>query len=282
MIEKIPLIGPPLRRTLNRQAWFHRFKHRPFMLWLWMWASPGPRQVLRKEAAFYRRLLGPLRTKDGIILDIGANTGLLTKVFADYARTVVAVEPEPSNIAVLRSHVRWKRQKVRVVEAACGAEAGVQELMVYSESGALNTFRPQWKEALEAGFLGTIPPFSGKRLAVPVTTLDALIRQYGPPVFLKVDVEGYEWEVFQGLSQRIPLLVFEANLPVFRTETIRIVERLSMLDTGATFNYADDFDLQLRDYLPADRFIETLSQLEKASIDIVCRGTDHADAYPGG
>jgi FkbM family methyltransferase len=244
-----------------------------------MWSSPGPRNVIRKEAALYRYLLQPLKSKKGPIFDIGANTGWLTKVFLDYAEQVVSVEPEPSNIAVLHSRLRWRKNKVILVEAACGAESGTLELLVYSRSGALNTFLPKWKAALEDGFLGELPPFSGQRLPVSVVTLDTLIRQHGLPMFLKVDVEGYEREVFRGLNQSVPLMVFEANLPVFLQETLSVIDRLVALNPSAKFNYAEDFEIRLTTYVTADRFKEIIKGLGKASVDIICRGSGYSEYF---
>lgn len=40
-------------------------------------------------------------------------------------------------------------------------------------------------------------------------TLDDLIKDYGTPDFIKIDVEGYEKEVIQGLTQLVPFLGFE-------------------------------------------------------------------------
>jgi hypothetical protein len=44
---------------------------------------------------------------------------------------------------------------------------------------------------------------------VPVTTLDALIRRFGEPRFVKIDVEGVEDQVLRGLSDAPPALSFE-------------------------------------------------------------------------
>ena len=42
-----------------------------------------------------------------------------------------------------------------------------------------------------------------------MTTLDHLIQTFGRPAFCKIDVEGLEAEILDGLSQPLPLLAFE-------------------------------------------------------------------------
>ena len=49
---------------------------------------------------------------------------------------------------------------------------------------------------------------------VPVTTLDALIAEHGPPRFVKIDVEGHEAEVLRGLSR--PGAVDRLRIPARR------------------------------------------------------------------
>ena len=64
---------------------------------------------------------------------------------------------------------------------------------------------------------------------IPTNTLDSFINTYGVPDYIKIDVEGFEWEVISGLTQTVPLVSFEANLPDFLFETVSIIEYLSKL-----------------------------------------------------
>jgi hypothetical protein len=80
--------------------------------------------------------------------------------------------------------------------------------------------------------VGRVPSFTAVRwdTAVPikVTTLDALIATYGRPAFCKIDVEGYETAVLQGLSQPLPALSFE-YIPAVKERAVACVRRLSEL-----------------------------------------------------
>lgn len=50
-----------------------------------------------------------------------------------------------------------------------------------------------------------------KSYEVEINTLDCLIDEIGIPDYVKIDVEGYDFEVLSGLSRPIPLLSFEFN-----------------------------------------------------------------------
>ena len=47
------------------------------------------------------------------------------------------------------------------------------------------------------------------KIQVETITLDDLIKQYGEPRFIKIDVEGYELEVLQGLTTKQADICFE-------------------------------------------------------------------------
>ncbi len=69
-----------------------------------------------------------------------------------------------------------------------------------------------------------------------VVTLDGLIAAHGEPAFCKIDVEGFEADVLEGLSKPLRALSFE-YLPMAHEATLKaldIVEQLGAYE----YNYS--------------------------------------------
>jgi FkbM family methyltransferase len=178
------------------------------------------RQALREK---FRPYVEP----GGLVFDIGAHRGEYADVFADLGARVVAVEPNPRLAELIRS--RYGRRLTDVVCTAVGSTSRDGELHVGSDDQH-STLSLEWK---------AVAPERDwpHRVVVPVTTLDALIDEYGEPGFIKIDVEGYEADVLAGLSRPVRALVFEFQqaLPDVRRACLRRLRELGSYET-----YVDD------------------------------------------
>jgi len=151
----------------------------------------------RRDRFLNRRFYGQIVRRGDLCFDIGANVGQTVDALLQADAVVVAVEPNPSCLPVLDYYFRHNRS-VTIVNKALGASAGSGELH-YTEAETTASMRADW-------------PFPNRNvLEVEITTVDALIAEFGVPQLLKVDVEGFELQVFKGLSQPIPLIYFEMH-----------------------------------------------------------------------
>ena len=91
-----------------------------------------------------------------------------------------------------------------------------------------------------------------------MTTLDALIAEYGKPAFIKIDVEGFELQVLNGLSQPIRYISFEYTVPEQTQNAIDCMMRLSSLDKDIKFNYSVEESMKwaLKTWLSTEEMIE--------------------------
>lgn len=147
------------------------------------------------EVAPAHRLVLDLLGPGTVLVDAGAHIGTLSTPAAARGATVVAVEPNPVNAALLRSNTAG--QDVTVVEAALGAIPGTVSFLA---DGA-------WGRVVDGTAAGaaTVQVVTGREL------LGVLGR---PPDVVKLDVEGFEIEAIAGMAPLLthrPPLIFESN-----------------------------------------------------------------------
>jgi FkbM family methyltransferase len=158
---------------------------------------------LRRLAALYRPYVGP----GDLCFDIGAHVGDRTRTLRRLGARVVAVEPQP----VCLEFLRWMYRKdaaVTIVAAAVGAAEGEATLLVSERTPTVSSLSQAWVESVRRA-----PRFTGVtwdgHVTVRVTTLQALVNRFGRPAFCKLDIEGSEAAALSGLTQAIPVVVFE-------------------------------------------------------------------------
>jgi FkbM family methyltransferase len=198
------------------------------------------RRALRDGLSLY----GEFVQRGDLVFDIGANIGAKTEIFLLLGARVVAVEPQPEPVEEIRARCIGHEPNLIVVQKAVGAKAGRSILHMKRQSGQ-SSLLEQW-EGVDAG-----------EMVVELTTLDALIEQYGFPSFVKIDVEGFEDQVLAGLSKRLPCLTLEYHCSEEGARTMKtLVEYLAQ--SGSLLINATPEDgnrLLLSEWISGDEFL---------------------------
>ena len=187
----------------------------------YIWQNPSYPEVRRNEGArdLYRVLNKPwLRPESiGTVLDVGANEGQFIKVARVLfpGASILAFEPNPRLTRCLESLLS-ERGNGAVLPIACGRESATMPLHRTKFSPATSLLQPATQR---------VPDFPSLEaedtIEVKVERLDQAVRaslSARPPYLLKIDVQGFEWEVLQGATAILPditVILCEVNAVPF-------------------------------------------------------------------
>jgi FkbM family methyltransferase len=198
-------------------------------------------QRFERLRQFYQQFI----TRDALCFDIGANYGDRTSTFLELGAIVVAVEPQDDCMEFLR--LKYGRNpRVKLIHQGLADHPGERTLAINPQNPLVASMSPDWIAGIRQRPRFSQTEWSTVR-TVPVTTLDELIQRYGLPAFCKIDVEGFEYQVLQGLSQPIPSVSLEytPELIEMACACVDYLEKLGVYQ----FNYSVEESLEMT--LPA-------------------------------
>ncbi|MEC9369127.1 MAG: FkbM family methyltransferase [Pseudomonadota bacterium] len=147
---------------------------------------------------------------------------------------LVAIEPSPTNVALLKRNLSLNGHKsVPVIETAISDKPG-ERLFHLSRQSNLGTFH-------DTG--SGVRHLSGESIPVRTMTVPEIAAQHGAPDLIRMDVEGHEVEVIGGMLEHIrkrklaPMILFETHLSRYSPEHDMAAILKALFDNGYTTRY---------------------------------------------
>lgn len=168
----------------------------------------------------------------GVVLDVGANTGFYSIVAAaaDTRNRVIAFEPFPPVLALLRSTVRLNR---------CEHRVAIAPIAVSNEVGHADLFVPLQDHGLvetSSTLNGEFKAEHSERVRVEMTTIDAYVDRLTLTnvTMIKIDVESFEAQVLSGAQQ-----LMNRDRPVIFCEVLPQGDAARIDEIRAQHDYVD-------------------------------------------
>ena len=193
-----------------------------------------------------------------LIFDIGANLGSTVKIFIRKSKKIVAFEPNKLLVNNLKE--MFKHDNVIIDTRALSDKVGTKVFNV-SNADSLSTFSEDWIH--NSRFSNTIT--WDTQIEVETTTLDNIIEEYGIPDYVKIDVEGYEYEVLSSLTKFLPDTLFAFEWAEETKDKIcLILEHVNNLGYRS-FGYTEEdkvlFDGEI-DWVGYEKFLKTVEEFK--------------------
>jgi len=176
----------------------------------------------------FKCLLKVLRR--GVFVDVGAYVGFYSILSAKHGWRVVAFEPNPINVILLRYNIALHGvgDRVVVVDKAAGDVHGYAEFSI-SSSHSESSFTKYLKNELRL-----------LNIDVEVVTIDSILGSLGigdvENLVMKVDVEGFGLRVLRGARRSIekyrPFILFEVHRTFDEEDEIHALKMLKSLGYG--------------------------------------------------
>ena len=192
----------------------------------------GLRLSRTRNDVAHQTVRGLAKNEIDIVLDVGANTGQFAKSIrrANYQGKIVCFEPLPDAHEKLKNHFVGDERVLIHPRTALGNVRGSVQINVSGNSvssSILNLLPAHSDAAPESVYIDTIK--------TDIDCLDNVFADYVTPenrVFLKIDTQGYEWNVLNGAElslKKIDGLLLEMSLvPLYDGQRLwkEILDRL--------------------------------------------------------
>lgn len=172
--------------------------------------------------------------EDVLIFDVGLNVGSKSEALLSRGAKVVGFEPQQNCLQKAMQKLS-KFENFYAENVALSKEEGESYIYV-SDADTLSSMSQEFIDKVKyMRFNGVKWNFFPDK--VLTSTLDKMISKYGKPKYIKIDVEGYEYEVLQGLTEPVEYISIEFT-PELYENSEKCLNYLDQLGkNNCTFNY---------------------------------------------
>ncbi len=210
-----------------------------------------------KRLFFYRQFVN----KNDLCFDVGANVGNRVETLLKIGAKVIAVEPQEKCCKVLNSQFG---NEITIINKGLGEKECMKKFHICDSSefglSPFSSFSDEWINACSKEERFDKSYSWDKTIEIEMTTLDKLIENYGMPSFIKIDVEGYEFEVLQGLTHPIAMISFEYTIPEQTNkieQCIKIVEKFNP-NICCNFSIGESMEWALTNWVSVPEFLKLI------------------------
>lgn len=192
-----------------------------------------------------------------IFFDVGANLGnRVEPVLAIGGIKVVAIEPQEQCYNYLKKKFG---NKITIINKGLSSQVGIQNMYIGDVSTVSSFSKKFVDESQKSKRFGDVE--WNTEQSIEMTTLDILIETLGVPKFIKIDVEGYEFEVLKGLTKPVEYISFEYNVPEMLGNAINCIEYVaSIMPIKCNYSEGDTMILALKEWISVEEMISLVNK----------------------
>ena len=140
-----------------------------------------------------------------LCFDIGSNVGNWALANLTNYDKIVSIEASPNTFQRLTNNSSNHKNKIVPLNYAVCNNNGNDIIFYEAESDTISTLNKNWLIDPTSRFYN----YPYREIVCKTITIDDLIKQYGSPDLIKIDVEGGEYECVASLNTKVNLLCFE-------------------------------------------------------------------------